>query len=75
LKTIIIKRFKAANANRIGLIQALVSYNSTIGLKHAKDKIDSMVSDRIPIEYSIDDEKLDKFIKNLDQLNLEYEIN
>lgn len=74
MKTIVIKRFKNDKPGIIELMKTLIKYNSTIGLKIAKDKIDSMVSKRIPIEYSVDDIKLDEFIKDLVKQNLEFEI-
>jgi len=74
VKTIVIKRFRNDNQNRIKLIQSLIAYNSTIGLKVVKDKIDLMISDSLPFEYSVDDKRIGEFINELDKLNVEYEI-
>ena len=74
MKTIVIKRFRNDNQNRIKLIQSLIAYNSTIGLKVVKDKIDLMISDSLPFEYSVDDKRIGEFINELDKLNVEYEI-
>jgi hypothetical protein len=74
MKSVSIIKFKDGDPDRIQLIQTLVTYNSTIGIKKAKDKIDLMISDKIPFEYSVDDEKFDELIKTLEKLNIQFEV-
>jgi len=74
MKKIIIKHFNTKQQHRIEFIRLLIEFNSQLGLKGAKDKLDSMLFDNIPIEMDLQDDKLDGFTAELDKLILEYEI-
>jgi ribosomal protein L7/L12 len=73
MKKVIIKYFNTRQQNRITLVKLLVEYNN-LGLKNAKEKLDLMLDENKPIVCEIDDTKLDTFVKELKELNLEIEL-
>jgi hypothetical protein len=74
MRTISIIKFLNEKQDRVKLIQTLVTYNSTIGIKKAKDYIDLMINDKIPFDFLVDDTKLDELTKELEKLKLKYEV-
>lgn len=73
MKTITIKWFKLKHQNRVTFTKVLVEYNENMSLKPAKELLDSMLDGK-SIKYSVDNHKFKDFCKQLDELNLEYEI-
>jgi len=74
MRTVSIIKFLNENQDRVKLIQTLVTHNSTIGIKKAKDYIDLMINDKIPFDISVDDTKLDELTMELEKLKLKYEV-
>jgi hypothetical protein len=74
MKTVIIKSITDKNINKIQLIHVFVKYNSTLGLRKAKDFVDLLSEKQIPVEYSIDDEKLVDFTRELSEMKLDFDV-
>jgi hypothetical protein len=74
MKTVIIKYFNFREQNRISFIRLLTDYNSKIGLRRAKDKFDSMILNKKPVDYELDESWLDAFTQELIKLKLEFKI-
>jgi len=73
MKVVTIKYFKEKYHNRVTFVKILTEFNSSITLKPAKELLDLML-DGTPIEYSIADQQVERFLQKLDELNLEYKI-
>ena len=73
MKTILITYLKAKPLDKITCTRILVEYNSTLGLKGAKEKMDKML-DGVPIDYEVENDRLDDFLKELKSLKVEYEV-
>ena len=73
MKKVTIKYFKEKHQDRTTFICTLISYQSDLGLKGAKDKLDNIL-DGIPIIFEILDDRLSEFLAELDTLKLEYEV-
>jgi len=73
MKTITICYFKERYQSRITFVKALKEYDNNLGLKEAKDLLDAMLDGK-PIEYAIDDKKLQEFVKKLNRLKLHFTI-
>ena len=72
METVIIKRFKEKDQDRVRFIRILVEYSEGMGLRSAKESMDQMLGGK-PIKYKIEEDRLADFKKELESLNLEYE--
>ena len=71
IRTIKIFSFKNRRQNRLKLVKVLAENNDAIGLKKAKNLQDKMLAG-VPIDYELHASNLDDFIKQLEELEMEY---
>lgn len=73
IKKVRIHYFNNKSQDRLKFVKLLAENNPQIGLKKAKNLQDQML-EGVPFDYEVVNEKLDNFIKELDELNIKHEI-
>jgi hypothetical protein len=72
MKTVVLKSFEGKLADKIRLVQLLVTYDQEAGLKVAKEKVDQLIAGT-SVRCAVEESMWNDFEKELIALNLKYE--
>ncbi len=73
MKVIIINQFLEKHQDRISLVRLLVEFQPGLGLKGAKEKLDSMLEGE-PMKLEIVEKNIHEFQESLQRLNLDFKV-